>query len=420
MSKLLSEINYRAYPKQFSNRCLVDLRLIDRMAELIDGAALNASTFLALQVLCEAVVFHEKIIVQDEAVVGGSQLPEGGGDSALIDLMRTLNKGNVFDKELASSSSAPNILQTEANILSQPSAENVRVDLIHGSHILIEHVPRGFSMISPVEFTSENLDSRIEQSWSPAYIQALQDYDYYYDYSWEDEGPEGFVPPPWELLADCHGIPYISDPFYTLRDIDPTTPTNIGIELYRKLEALNKDYFRKIRKYLGPTYVHIPSILNLVLNDCSQPEDIPAQLVNVREQFQDFRSACTSLETELRTARLFSDQIEIIREIESVYAALVKKVEKTKTRLLLRLFDILKEIDPVHMGMEVLKQVTDYIVEEEGLIKMPGYFDLWKATTNVKPGITNLSRLFGDEVAYDLIDELKELNKTIGSQMTQT
>lgn len=458
---MAEHISFRTAPSAFSNRCLMDIDLISQVAELIEGPEpLGADDVILLSTLAEAISLNEAIVpVGAYAPIEHQPLYDRGIRTADQDIMKELEKGGALDN--LEHSSAGSIVAHELAALGSPQEEGVRVIMVHGSHIVLDPDFDANGEASDSHSHVVNLQPQTNPNWNEEYVRALDRYDYnsppvilvsiepefestfgeYYETDDDQSEPSAHqelaqrrevikhlrdlerIPDatldsvrlaPWKIIADCHGIPYISDPFYSLRDVDTVVPTNIGVDLYRRLVRLHDAYFQKIRKYLGPTYIKIPPILTLALQECRSAADLPASFIAVREEFSDFRNEATSLEVELRKASSMSDQIEIIRSIESSYEAIASSLATTKQRLLLRLFDVVKEVDPVHMVLEAADQAKDYLVEKDGLLKMPGYYALWRASVDVEQGLPHLQRIFGDRVSPEVHAEMVALQKLKG------
>jgi hypothetical protein len=402
-----SNINYRSDPRLFSNKCILNMGMLETVVDLIEGnEPVNAHHLVVLAILAESVVLNESVILEDDVVFDSDVLRDSWGfNTGTVDLVNVLESGGAI--EPVGGESAGNTIYSEGSVLGHPGAEPIRVSLIHGSHVVIEWDENKYAATPIDKMPLRNWHKFAREVWENSYFQALAKYGY------DRTDRYGEFRLPWKLLADCHGIPYISDAFYTARDVNTKYPTNIGIELYRKLEQLHTTYFKKISRFLGPTYVYIPPILSLILKECKSPEDIPPALVSLRAKHKSFRSKCTSLEIELRQAKKLQDQIEIIRDIETAYEAIATKVATPNRRLLLRLFDVVKEVDPLHMSIETLNQAKEYLLEEDGVLKIPGYYNLWKATTQVEQGLPLLKRIFGTAVRPELLADMNDLVKTV-------
>ena len=68
------------------------------------------------------------------------------------------------------------------------------------------------------------------------------------------------------------------------------------------------------------------------------------------------------------------------------------------------------------MGTTALDQAKEYLVEEQGLLKMPGYYDLWKASVEVEQGLPLLQRVFGSQLTPRLLEDMDRLMKLIRAQ----
>lgn len=399
---MIEHINYRVSPQQFANKCIVNTKIFETVSNLIEGyEEISAHDLIALAVLAEAVVFNERLIVEDGVIFDyETEDTEFGLSGGAVEILATLTRGKAV--ESVTPESAANQIYTEAVVLAMPGAEPIRTSMIHESYIVIETDPEKYQSIPVDRLTEYKWKSLLDKTYDPNYLTALDKYGY------NDERYVDFRPP-WKLLADCHGIPYISDAFYTVRDVNIKYPTNIGVELYTKIVELHEAYFKKIQNYLGPTYVYIPPILSLVLELCKTPDDIPIALMSLRHKYTSLRKKCTTLETDLRQAKSIQDQIEIIRDIDIAYNAIASKVSTPDRRLILRLFDVVKEIDPLHMSIEALNQANELILEQDGVLKIPGYYNFWKATTQVEQGLPLLKRVFKNQVTPKLLSDMNKL-----------
>ncbi len=399
------DVNYRVDPELFSNRIIVDLNLIEKIATLLEGSTpMTADGLIALAVLSENVVLNEKLILAWENLCVGPDEMDFLSTSCQ-DLLSILNDGEAI--EVGDRDSAGNAINHELSMLQHPGSDQ-RVEMVHGSHVFYEwNVDPLNPLGSPSDYLEEvkiKWSKRAQKSFNKRYLEAIKSYGYFH----EDATP-------WNLVANCHGIPYCSDPFYTIRDIDEAAPTNIGYDLFKKLEELHQNYFRKIRKYLGPTFIRLPTMLSIVLKDCKKRDDIQKKLIDTREKFYKFRKKCTELEYDLRTAEKIKDQIKVITEIEDSYNSLVKKISKGKKRIIYRAFDIVKNIDPVKMGLSIIDQAKEYDIEREAIMKIPGYYDLWNASLEIEQAMPLIQRIFGMEATLLLLLTLDELMEKIDS-----
>jgi len=286
--------------------------------------------------------------------------------------------------------STSNSLEHEIATLKHPNSEQ-RVTFIHDSHILFSMSGRA---PEPDELFTD-WEKRAGRFCDAGYLETIRRH-----------GAFNKDTIPWLLLANCHGMPYCSAPYNSMGKTSASAPTNIGIALYRKLEERHESFFESIRQYLGPSYVRLPSLLALVLEGCRTPADIPEQILTVRHRFRKLRSTCTQLEIDLRTAANIREQIKILTAIDEAFEATAKTVESPKRRLLHRTFDVVKNIDPIKMGVSILDQAREYDLERQSFIKLPGYYDFWKASFDVQQGFVALERLFGRKNAANLAASL--------------
>lgn len=415
----IHNINYLVDPEKFSNRIVVNLSFIESLAEKLfedEDSKINTRDILDLASLVESIVLNEQLILEDDLVISGKD-EFNSRTSATQKFLYSLDKDGVIDP--ACGDSAGHILYEEGSEIGTPRSD-IKIKLVHDSHVIWERVEINDPELEDDEFFTP-WEERALKSFDPKYMAAIEKYQLselplnYFDRY--DEFYFGGEPsPPWLLLTRCHGIPYLSDSFYTLRDVNLQYPTNIGIELYQKLEQLHRRYFQEIRKFLGPTYIRIPSILSIVLQKCNQLEDIPESILSTREQFAKFRNRCTQLELEMRTAKKIKNQYRIIKEIESSYKSIETKFEKQKTRLLNRMFTVVKNIDPIKMFGGLIDEANKYDIEEQGLVQFSGYYDLWKASEDVEQAFPLLDRIFSYRLDKNIVRDFQEFSSFINSK----
>lgn len=398
------DINYQAYPEEFSNRSIVDVQLIDAAAKASyePDDDLSGEDLYCLSILIECIVFTEGIILADQDQIVDTPLVSEitPGDSR-HELIGILESEGVIEE--TTKHSASNTLAHEIANLVHPSRD-LSVFSIHNSHI-------GYQWNDDEPDSMDHLDDDFDviecalDSFSLEYRKTIASFDYF------RHSPNQFsdsLRAPWLLLSRCHGVPYISDPLYSLRDLSVDEPTNIGLDLYRRIHELNKPRFEQIRRYLGPTSVAVPSLLSMALHESKSPSDIPRVACQLRSAYKEFRKKCTDLELSLRTASSIGEQFSVLDEINSCYSAIRVSANASSSRILHTTFDVVKNLSPAKIGMSALDKAREYDLERQAQLRIPGLFNLWKSSLDLPPGNEALVRHFGLTSGIRLG---KELNK---------
>ncbi len=208
----------------------------------------------------------------------------------------------------------------------------------------------------------------------------------------------------WDTMTSFYGVPFLCE------DITKTSHhakkvTNISFDLYQKIEEYYSDYFKEISKYLGPTYIRIPFLLSLVLNECSSLDDLPSATMYIRDRFSEFNMETTELEYQLRTTKTIYEQAKILKTIEDSYNNIASKYKSNKTRIQSRIFDVVQSFDLKDMASTIIKDVRKIHVEENGLLLIPGYYDIWRAVEDIEQAFPQLKRVFGEQLSDTFFDD---------------
>lgn len=212
----------------------------------------------------------------------------------------------------------------------------------------------------------------------------------------------------WDTMTSFYGVPFLCE------DITKTSHhakkvTNISFDLYQKIEEYYSDYFKEISKYLGPTYIRIPFLLSLVLNECSSVDDLPSATMYIRDRFSEFNMETTELEYQLRTTKTIYEQAKILKTIEDSYNNIASKYKSNKTRIQSRIFDVVQSFDLKDMASTIIKDVRKIHVEENGLLLIPGYYDIWRAVEDIEQAFPQLKRVFGKQLSDTFFDDFYNL-----------
>lgn len=352
-------MDYYSDAKRISNVSVVDIFLIDKIAETIDyGDKVTPRIIIDLARLIEAFVLNNEVVIRDHDVI---------------------YDGNQIDFDF------------------QFTGQWIKT--FFDSYVVRDDRDSAATLLSNDFCNFYSLNNKINRIYSTC----EEDDDYR---RLEDFEISTIT---WGNMARYYGIPFIS-PDWVRATKDSRRVTNISMDLYNQMEKYYATYFEKIAKYLGPTYIRIPTLLSLVLKESRSIEEIPVITAQIKDRFSEFVLNTTTLEFQLRTADTIIEQIEIIKEIENCYTNIVKRRESSKKRIQSRVFDIAQSLDIKTMISESIKEFREWNVEENGLLLIPGYYNMWEASEEVKQSLPLLKRLFGSQIDADFLLDLHRLN----------
>ncbi len=119
----------------------------------------------------------------------------------------------------------------------------------------------------------------------------------------------------------------------------------ISKEIYKTICEIQGQNIEDAENYFGGEMQTVPPLVSIVLSKARNREDISSVLINIREDFTDFRECCEDFEKKLNEAETIKEQIDAIKEYKVFWSTLVKKYSDNTTRLMYRFLDIAKESD---------------------------------------------------------------------------
>ena len=223
----------------------------------------------------------------------------------------------------------------------------------------------------------------------------------------------------------------------------------ISKEIYKTICDIQGQDIDDAEKYLGGELQAIPPLVSIVLSKAKTREDIPKVMLEIRNDFTDFRECCEDFEKSLNEAKTIKEQIEAIKDYKKFWATLVKKYTDKTSRILFRFIDIAKESDyadavdnaiDTQSASDILKDLNlgkvagkagilawDKIKEKRILNKFKGVVDLWTLLENspsIDTQIKNIERIFNAQIDRGRLlvakDYLKAIEKTSAQKVLPT
>lgn len=367
-------MNYYDNAQELSNATVVDILVIDELAEVFDYEdPVTWQDITNLSRLIESFVLSNEVVIRDSEVVISEYEFDDFDYRFTEKWIKEFSRNNVIKYDYGSASSV---------LVNEFSFFDKRINkIINEFNVWLEDPSY------KLYYKAEN----VENKWD--------DIDYINVYDREDSNYT------WNMMANFYGLPFLTCDFekseYNAKKI-----TNISLDLYHKIENYYDKYFEEISKYLGPTYFRIPFLLGMVLKECNTIEDIPKATMHIRDKFIKFNMEATELEYQLRTTKNVFEQVKILQKIERAYNNIANKYDTSKRRIQSRIFDVVQSLDLKNMTSKVIEDIREMRIEENGLLLIPGYYDLWKATEDVEQALPQLKRLFGKRLDNSFYDEL--------------
>ena len=232
-------------------------------------------------------------------------------------------------------------------------------------------------------------------------------------------------------------------PVFTYQEqINELGKKSISKDIYNTLIEIQGEKVKNAEKFFGSELQTIPPLVSIVLSKAKNQESIPEILLEIRNDFTQFRECCERFEKNLNEAQTIKDQIEAVKDYREFWNLLVKKYSDNNSRLMFRFLEIAKDseyqnaidnavdnqsLDEVFKDLNLGKiagkagfLAWDKFKEKRILNKFKGVVNLWSLIENsptIDSQIKDIERVFDTEIDRSKIktakNYLKKVNKTV-------
>ena len=228
-------------------------------------------------------------------------------------------------------------------------------------------------------------------------------------------------------------------PFFTYKQqFNELRKKAISKEIFKTICDIQGQEIDDAENYLGGEIQAIPQLVSIVLSKAKNREDIPKVMLEIRNDFTDFRKCCENFEKVLAEAKTIKEQIDAIKEYKKFWATLVKKYTDKTSRILFRFIDMAKDSDyeksidgiiDTQSASDVIKDLNlgkvagkagilawDKIKEKRILNKFKGVVDLWsllEKSPSIDFQIKNIERIFNVQIDRNKLQLAKNYLQSI-------
>lgn len=175
----------------------------------------------------------------------------------------------------------------------------------------------------------------------------------------------------------------------------------ISLDLYRKMADVYNVNTEEILKHCGYSRLPLPPLTTILLSRCRSKEEIPFRLKELRDEFSSLREVCRLHEIRLNNTLTLREQFEVIKEYEEFWESFSKRYKNRSTRLIFRIWDIVKEANPLKYFTKSVDNLIEWDQERVILNRFKGLLDMWNLTLqapSIQNQLSDVERLFGSAV----------------------
>ena len=147
-----------------------------------------------------------------------------------------------------------------------------------------------------------------------------------------------------------------------------------AFEIYHRINQAIRNLDDKSNEITEFSRISVPPLCRLVLKNCKNSgKSIAVEILNLRYATREFRRYMTEFERKMERAESLKERKELKNEMENGWSALVKKDEQPATRLIYRLWELVKDPTKIKLGDLLTQEGRQRFV----INRVGGLHDFW-------------------------------------------
>lgn len=195
-----------------------------------------------------------------------------------------------------------------------------------------------------------------------------------------------------------------------------------AVDLYKKLADVHHVKINDLLRHRGVKEVVLPPLTAILLSRCRTRDDIPEQLQQLRAEFEPLRTAGRQHEKRLATAQTLGEQFQAIDEFNEFWDIYSQKLSRRSTRLVYRVWNIVKSANPVKWFTDTLDQLSTCDQEHLILNRYASLTNLWQLSCNsptVQEQVKSAERVFTGEITKEAWETYAQWICKVAPQLPQ-
>ncbi|MCH7228571.1 hypothetical protein [Haloferula sp. A504] len=203
---------------------------------------------------------------------------------------------------------------------------------------------------------------------------------------------------PARLLATCaekQGISFCCDLAHLPLLVRSKQPPRRVHDMFKHLD--NRYQSLAIRLYESKRLVRmaIPMLTAILLQKSKSREQIPLQLLKLREEFSDIRAAVTDYEDKLKLCETLGDFQDLDSDLQAAMSAVLRHTMKRRSRIVRRIFDVVKSASISGIVSEFLERMLTRDEDRIAIGRFQSFLNIWQTAKQIPDYDRLLEKTFG-------------------------
>jgi uncharacterized protein YeaO (DUF488 family) len=171
---------------------------------------------------------------------------------------------------------------------------------------------------------------------------------------------------------------------------------------YEELKKVRDEEIERLLDLADSWYLYLPPLTVILLQRCKRMEDLPAEIVKLRDEFQDLRTSFSDFQEKYHNAQLIKEKMELKKDFLHSVEVFRAKIKHPKRRIIKTLLDFSVQ----HSGNMIMGNLTDPVkaiarkaldlfYERKLFPWIHSFADLYERSLEIKENSTLFGGLFG-------------------------
>ena len=186
---------------------------------------------------------------------------------------------------------------------------------------------------------------------------------------------------------------------------------------YEELKNTREHEVKNILEINEPWFMLLPPLTTILLQRCNRIEDLPMEMIKLRNEFQGIRESFSSFQKEFNEAKLIKEKIDLKKDFLNSIELFRSKVTAPKKRFIKTVLDFTADHSANALASDfsgpvksIVKKIAEFVYQKKICPWVCSFADLYEKSLDIDVSSNLIEKIFG-EVSFDNLDYYKSFGK---------
>ena len=190
---------------------------------------------------------------------------------------------------------------------------------------------------------------------------------------------------------------------------------------YEELKNTREHEVKNILELNEPWVLFLPPLTTILLQRCNRIEDLPMEMIKLRNEFQNIRESFSSFQKDFNDAKLIKEKIELKKDFLHSIELFRSKVTAPKKRFVKTVLDFTADHSVNALANDfsgpvksIVQKISEFVYQKKICPWVCSFADLYEKSLDIDVNSNLIEKVFG-EVNLDNLDYYKSFGKVSAS-----